>query len=82
MSVFKGLKFCSLCSTRRFPGYDDESNEFSAEVHRNHIFGLNVADYMRNLSSEDEDAYKRQFSKYIKEGVSPDNVSFPLLVIS
>lgn len=61
-------------STRRFPGYDDESNEFSAEVHREHIFGLNIAEYMRTLSGEDEEAYKRQFSQYIKNGISPDSI--------
>lgn len=27
---------------------------------------------MRYLSEEDEEAYKRQFSHYIKNGVSPD----------
>lgn len=61
-------------STRRFPGYDDESNDFSAEVHRNHIFGQNVAEYMRSLNEEDEDAFKRQFSQYIKNGVTPDSI--------
>ena len=64
-----------LSSTRRFPGYDDEEDAFSAEVHRNHIFGLHVAEYMRNLSGEDEEAYKRQFSKFIKLGVNADTVS-------
>jgi len=61
-------------STRRFPGYDDESNDFSAEVHRNHIFGKNVAEYMKTLSEEDEDAYKKQFSQYIKNGVTADSM--------
>lgn len=61
-------------STRRFPGYDDESNEYNAGVHRSHIFGQNVATYMKSLQEDDEDAFKRQFSKYIKEGVSGDNV--------
>jgi hypothetical protein len=36
-------------STRRFPGYDDESKEFNAEVHRKHIMGVHVADYMKQL---------------------------------
>ena len=36
-------------STKRFPGYDDESKEFNAEVHRKHIFGIHVADYMKHL---------------------------------
>ena len=62
-------------STRRFPGYDDESNDFSAEVHRNHIFGQNVAEYMRSLNDEDEDAFKKQFSQYIKNGITADTVS-------
>ncbi|XP_060707178.1 large ribosomal subunit protein uL18-like [Hemiscyllium ocellatum] len=59
-------------STKRFPGYDSESKDFTADVHRRHIFGLNVADYMRQLLEEDEDMYKRQFSQYIKHGITPD----------
>ncbi|EHH61739.1 hypothetical protein EGM_19822 [Macaca fascicularis] len=59
-------------NTKRFPGYDSESKEFNAEVHRKHIMGQNVADYMRYLMEEDEDAYKKQFSQYIKNSVTPD----------
>merc|ERR1739845_187529 len=36
-------------SVTRFPGYDEESEEFNAEVHRGHIFGKNVGEYMANL---------------------------------
>lgn len=61
-------------STKRFPGYDSESKEFSAEVHRNHIFGLHVGNYMQQLQDDDEDAYKKQFSKFIENGVTPDNI--------
>lgn len=61
-------------STKRFPGYDSESKEFSAEVHRKHIFGQHVADYMKSLMEEDEEAYKRQFSKYTKLGITPDEL--------
>lgn len=61
-------------STKRFPGYDSESGDFSAEKHREHIFGAHVGNYMTSLQEEDEDAYKRQFGKYIKEGVSPDGL--------
>jgi len=61
-------------SNKRFPGYDAESKEYNAEVHRKHIFGLHVADYMKMLSEEDEDAYKKQFSQYIKLGISPDGI--------
>uniref|UniRef100_A0A2R9CSE8 Large ribosomal subunit protein uL18 C-terminal eukaryotes domain-containing protein n=1 Tax=Pan paniscus TaxID=9597 RepID=A0A2R9CSE8_PANPA len=59
-------------STKRFPGYDSESKEFNAEVHRKHIMGQKVADYMHYLMKEDEDAYKKQFSQYIKNSVTPD----------
>ena len=61
-------------SEKRFPGYDAESKELNADVHRAHIFGGHVADYMRHLIEEDEDAYKKQFSRYIKNGVTADGM--------
>lgn len=62
-------------SNKRFPGYDREGGNFDAEVHRKHIFGQHVADYMKLLQQDDEDSYKRQFSKYISNNIQPDNVS-------
>ena len=59
-------------SEKRFPGYDNEANELNADVHRKHIFGIHVADYMRHLQEDDEEAYKRQFSKFIKHGITAD----------
>jgi large subunit ribosomal protein L5e len=59
---------------KRFPGYDSESKEFHADVHRKHIFGQHVADYMRLLQTDDDDAYKKQFAQYIKLGITPDSV--------
>lgn len=64
----------SVSSLKRFPGYDAESKEFNAETHRRHIMGMNVADYMSYLMEEDEEAYKKQFSRFIKNGVTPDTV--------
>merc|ERR1719147_506545 len=61
-------------SNRRFPGYDAESNEFSAQVHRDHIFGKHVADYMTYLQENDDDAYKRQFSQFMKHGITPGSI--------
>merc|ERR1712168_209309 len=61
-------------STKRFPGYDNEEDNFDAEVHRKHIMGVNVSEYMSYLMEEDEDAYKKQFSRFIKNGVAPDTV--------
>lgn len=34
--------------------------------------GQNVADYMHYLMEEDEDAFKKQFSQYIKYNETPD----------
>jgi len=59
---------------KRFPGYDGESKEFHADIHRKHIMGQHVADYMRLLQQDDDDAYKKQFSQFIKLGISPDAV--------
>lgn len=61
-------------SEKRFPGYDSESKDFSADVHKKHIFGGHVSEYMEHLIEEDEDAYKRQFSSYIKNGINADGV--------
>merc|ERR1712020_143267 len=61
-------------SEKRFPGYDKEESKFDADVHRAHIFGQHVADYMRHLLEEDEDAYKKQFSQFIKNGITADGV--------
>merc|ERR1712039_466292 len=49
-------------SEKRFPGYDAESKELNADVHRAHIFGGHV------------DAYMKQFSRYIKNGVTADGM--------
>jgi len=64
-----------ISSVKRFPGYDKEKGEYKAEGHRRHILGLHVADYMKALQADDDDAYKRQFSQYIKNGVTAESVS-------
>merc|ERR1711874_770708 len=58
-------------SNRRFPGYDAESSQFNAQVHRDHIMGKHVADYMTYLQENDEEAYKRQFSQFVKNSKAP-----------
>lgn len=64
-----------LNSTKRFPGYDSESKSFNADVHRKHIFGQHVANYMRTLEQQDDEVFKKQFSQYIKNGIVANNVS-------
>jgi len=61
-------------SNRRFPGYDAEAKEFNADIHRQHIYGQHVAEYMRILLEEDEEAYKKQFAKYIRLGITADDI--------
>lgn len=36
--------------------------------------GTHIARYMKDLMEDDEDAYKRQFSRYIKYGITADEV--------
>lgn len=61
-------------SEKRFPGYDGESKEFHADVHRKHIFGQHVADYMKLLQQDDEEAFKKQFAQFIKNGIAADGI--------
>jgi len=61
-------------SEKRFPGWDKEAKELKADIHRKHIFGKHVAEYMKTLLEDDEGAFKRQFSRFIKEGISADNL--------
>jgi large subunit ribosomal protein L5e len=68
-------------SVKRFPGYNKEKKEFKADIHRRHIFGLNVSNYMKELQGEDEEAYKRQFSKYISNGITADSVNFIFIIL-
>jgi len=58
----------------RLAGYDAESKSFNAEVLRKYIFGGHVADYMRTLSEENPEKYKKLFSQYVKRGISADDL--------
>ena len=53
---------------KRLAGGDD------AKANRHFILGGHVADYMRKLKKENETAYNRQFSRYIKEGITADQI--------
>lgn len=65
-------------SVKRFPGYSKGQGEsegsYDAEAHRARIFGLHVADYMRQLKEEDPEKYNSQFSQYIKNKVDADGI--------
>jgi len=59
-------------SNKRFPGYNAETSDYDAAAHRARILGSHVSNYMQQLLEEDNDAYKRQFAAYLKEGIMPD----------
>jgi len=65
-------------NNHRFPGShrDAESGEWSydASVHRKYIFGGHVKEYMEKLKADDEEAYNRQFSAYLKNKVTAANI--------
>jgi large subunit ribosomal protein L5e len=61
-------------SMKQFPGYNKESGKFDSRVLRKYIFGGHVADYMKKLREEDQEAYQKQFSDYIKEGIEPEQI--------
>jgi len=64
-------------SIGRFPGYEAPEEkgakaEYDEETHKNKIFGQHVVNYMTELKEEDETQFERQFSKYIKAGITAD----------
>jgi len=59
-------------SPKRFPGFAE--GQLDASVHKKHIFGGHVAEYMDSLSEENEEAFKKHFSKYIEAGVDSENM--------
>ncbi len=55
-------------SVKRFPGYTKKKKKgtYSAETHRDRIFGVHVDAYMEYLKSKGEDVYMKQFSQWDK----------------
>jgi len=69
-----GINIPHSNSMKQFPGYNKESGKFDSRVLRKYIFGGHVADYMKKLKEQDHEAYKKQFSEYIKAGVEPEHI--------
>jgi len=62
---------------RRFPRpKSDGGKDYEAdpEFHRKYIFAGHVAEYMNKLKDDDEEAYKKQFSRFIKAGIEPEDL--------
>lgn len=58
---------------KRFPAYSKEEG-FEPEELKSRILGTHISEYMNYLLEEDEDAYQKQFARFIKEGIEPDDV--------
>jgi large subunit ribosomal protein L5e len=59
---------------KRFPGYDRESKDYSAEDHKARIMGSHVAEYMRHLQEENPEKYAAHFKAFEDAGVGPDEL--------
>lgn len=59
---------------KRFPGYSRDTKQFESEIHKAHIFGEHVADYMREMEEDDEENFKKHFKSYIDEDFSADDL--------
>jgi large subunit ribosomal protein L5e len=63
----------------RFPGYaagdgGGKDMELDAEVHSKYIHGGHVSEYMETLKEDDQSSYEKQFSQYIKHGITADKI--------
>lgn len=76
--VFAVLKGCNdggldiPHKNTRFYGYNREEKSYDAEAHRDKIFGKTIAEYMDSLKEDDNELYEKQFSRYIKNGITGD----------
>jgi len=62
---------------RRFPGSKrEDGGDWVAdpEVHRKYIFGQHVSEYMSKLQADDEEAYNRQFKRFVDAGIGADDL--------
>jgi large subunit ribosomal protein L5e len=58
----------------RFPGYDKQKKAPKPDIVKAHIFGKHVGDYMKTLQTEDNAAFQKKFSQYIKAGIKPETI--------
>ena len=61
-------------SPSRWPGYDKEGSKLDAAVLRKYIYGGHVRDYMEKLQAEDAEKYQKQFSRYVKAGITAEKL--------
>jgi large subunit ribosomal protein L5e len=62
-------------SNKRFPGYNRDTKSFEADVHKDHILGEHIAEYMREMEEDDEENYNKHFAKFIEADVDADGLA-------
>jgi len=60
---------------RRFVGFDKEQKKLDPAVLRDHIFGSHIGEFMKKLKAEDAEGYTRQFGKYAKANIKPEDIA-------
>uniref|UniRef100_A0A8R1XTM6 Large ribosomal subunit protein uL18 n=2 Tax=Onchocerca volvulus TaxID=6282 RepID=A0A8R1XTM6_ONCVO len=71
-AVMKGVADGGIDVPHRYLSFFKQ--KYNAEAHRDRILGKHVADYMTLLKEQDEDAYKRHFSRFIAANIGPDDI--------
>jgi len=61
-------------SETRFVGYDKEQNKLNPDILRKYIFDGHVADYMKSLKEAEPEKFNKQFAKYVKNGLKPEDL--------
>ncbi len=61
-------------SVKRFPGFNRDTKQYDAEVHKARIMGEHIADYMREMEEDDEENYKKHFSQYLDNDLEADDI--------
>ncbi|KAI8928870.1 hypothetical protein BC831DRAFT_446978 [Entophlyctis helioformis] len=69
-----GSRIFGALKGARFPAYSASEKKADAELLASYIYGGHVTEYMEYLIEEDEEAYKRQFARYIEDGIEPGDV--------
>ena len=61
-------------SNKRFPGYERDTKEYDADMHKERIFGGHVGEYMEYLEEEDNAKYLEQFKGYNSRDIGADDL--------
>jgi large subunit ribosomal protein L5e len=61
-------------SDKRFVGYSSEESKLNTDVLKKHLFGGHVADYMKQLKTDNAAQYQKQFAAYVKASIKPEEL--------